>query len=75
VVNRYRYLQRLGGFCQARAQAFGLLAASADTSLLKSISLGDVTAIPSPDAIGFDKSAEPPTAQMVSLLQAGLQRG
>ncbi len=75
VVNRYRYLQRLAGFYQARAQAFRLLAASPDASLLQGVSLGDVTAMLSPDAIGFDKSAEPPTGQMVSLLQAGLKRG
>ncbi len=75
VVNRYRYLQRLAGFYQARAQAFRLLAASPDASLLQGVSLGDVTVMLSPDANGFDKSAEPPTGQMVSLLQAGLKRG
>jgi hypothetical protein len=76
VVNRYRYLQRLSGFYQARAQAFRLLAASApDRSLLRGVSLADLTAMLSPDAIGFDKTAEPPTNQMVSLLQAGLRRG
>lgn len=74
VVNRYRYLQRLAGFYQARAQALRLLAASPDAALLRGVSLGDVTAMLSPDAIGFDKSAEPPTGQMVSLLQAGLRR-
>lgn len=74
VVNRYRYLQRLGGFYQARAQAFRLLAASPDAALLQGVTLADVTAMLSPDAIGFDKSAEPPTGQMVSLLQAGLRK-
>lgn len=74
VVNRYRYLQRLAGFYQARAQAFRLLAASPDAALLQGVTLADVTAMLSPDAIGFDKSAEPPTGQMVSLLQAGLRK-
>ena len=74
VVNRYRYMQRLAGFYQARAQAFRLLAASPDAALLQSVTLADVTAMLSPDAIGFDKSAEPPTGQMVSLLQAGLRK-
>ncbi len=75
VVNRYRYLQRLTGFYQARVQAFLLLAASSpDTALLKDVTLADVTSMLSPDAIGFDKAAEPPTSQMVSLLQAGLRK-
>ena len=75
VVNRYRYLQRLAGFYQARAQAFRLLAASSpDTALLKDITLADVTSMLSPDAIGFDKAAEPPTSQIFSLLQAGLRK-
>ncbi|MEM9782751.1 MAG: hypothetical protein AAF899_09765 [Pseudomonadota bacterium] len=74
-VNRYRYLQRLAGFYQARAQAFELMAASdGGQRLLDGMSLADLTAMLSPDGIGFDKAAEPPTQQLVSLLQAGLRR-
>ncbi len=76
VVNRFRYLQRIAGFYQARAQAFSLLAVSENkTALFDDLSLTDLTNLLSPDSIGFDKSAEPPTAQMVSLLQAGLKKG
>ncbi len=75
VVNRYRYLQRLAGFYQARAQSFRMLAASPDARLLAGVTLADLTTMLSPDGIGFDKTAEPPTNQMVSLLQAGLKRG
>lgn len=76
VVNRYRYLQRLAGFYQARAQAFHLLAASSrDTALMQDMTLADLTSLLSPDAIGFDKSAEPPIREVVSLLQTGLRKG
>ena len=75
VVNRYRYLQRLAGFYQARTQAFRLLAASSpETALLKDVTLLDVTSMLSPDVIGFDKTPESPTSQIVSLLQAGLRK-
>ena len=75
VVNRYRYLQRLAGFYQARAQAFRLLAASSpDTPLLRNVTLADVTGMLSPNGISFDKSAESPTSQIVSLLQAGFRK-
>jgi len=74
VVNRYRYLQRLAGFYQARGQALRMLSVSPDNTLMNGVSLGDLTTMLSPDAIGFDKSAEPPTNHLVSLLQAGLKR-
>ncbi|MBS8227395.1 hypothetical protein [Vannielia litorea] len=75
VVNRYRYLQRLAGFYQARAQALRLWAVQPGGTLMEGVTVADLTAMLSPDGIGFDKSAEPPTGQMVSLLQAGLRKG
>ena len=73
VVNRYRYLQKLAGFYQARAQALRLLAAQADGGFLQGMTLADLTAMLSPDAVGFDKAAEPPT-NLLTLLQSGLRR-
>lgn len=74
VVNRYRYLHRLAGFYHARAHAFRMLAAQGDSALLSGLSIADITAMLSPDAIGFDKSAEPLAGEIVPLLQAGLRK-
>ena len=74
VVNRYRYLQRLTGFYRARSQALRVLAAQPKGGFLKDVTLKDLTDLLSPDVVGFDKSAEPPTNQMLSLLQAGLKK-
>lgn len=77
VVNRYRYLQRLAGFYQARAQAFRMLAASNENdgaALLQNVSLTDMIASLSPDAIGFDKAPDPPAHQVTSLLQSAIRK-
>ncbi|WP_417713133.1 hypothetical protein [Pseudophaeobacter arcticus] len=73
VVNRYRYLQRLASFYQARAQALRILADQGDLKLLEGITLSDLSALLSPDSIGFDSAPEAPTSQLVALLQAGLR--
>jgi hypothetical protein len=73
VVNRYRYLQRLASFYQARAQALHILADQADQTLLKGITISDLATLLSPDSIGFDSAPEAPTQQMVALLQAGIR--
>ena len=75
VVNRYRYLQRLACFHQARGQALQILADQEDQSLLKGITISDLAALLSPDSIGFDSAPEAPTQQMVALLQAGIRAG
>ena len=75
VVNRYRYLQRLASFYQARAQALHILADQADQTLLKGITISDLATLLSPDSIGFDSAPEAPTQQMVALLQAGIRAG
>ena len=75
VVNRYRYLQRLASFHQARGQALQILADQEDQSLLKGITISDLAALLSPDSIGFDSAPEAPTQQMVALLQAGIRAG
>ncbi|MEL6335552.1 MAG: hypothetical protein AAFQ88_02780 [Pseudomonadota bacterium] len=81
VVNRYRYLQRLAGFYRARGDAFRLLAAQAaeraagkDLPMLEGVTLAELTNALSPDAIGFDKAADPPSHHVSSLLQTALKR-
>ncbi|MEM9045244.1 MAG: hypothetical protein AAGC81_11145, partial [Pseudomonadota bacterium] len=77
VVNRYRYLQRLAGFYRARGHAFRMVAAGEpDTPMpmLKDVNLTDLMSSLSPDAIGFDKAADPPTHHVSSLLQTALKR-
>jgi hypothetical protein len=76
VVNRYRYLQRISGFYRARAQAFRFLAASPNLGdeLLKNVTVTDLMAGLSPDGIGFDKSAEPPTQNLVNFIREAIRR-
>ena len=77
VVNRYRYLQRLAGFYQARAQAFRMLADSdpaLGAQLLQHVTATELIASLSPDAIRFDKTAAAPTDNLAALLQAGLRK-
>ncbi|MFQ5566114.1 MAG: WD40 repeat domain-containing protein [Paracoccaceae bacterium] len=77
VVNKYRYLQRLAGFYQARAQAFRMLADSdpgLGAALLKGVTATELIASLSPDAIRFDKTAAPPTDNVATLLQSALRR-
>ncbi len=76
VVNRYRYLQRMAGFYQARAHALRLVAASPQEAdaMLKDVSVTDLMFALSPDAIGFDKSAEPPTQNMISMMREAFRR-
>ena len=77
VVNRYRYLQRLAGFYQARAQAFRMLADSdpaLGANLLKGVTATELIASLSPDAIRFDKTAAAPTDNLAAILQAALRR-
>jgi hypothetical protein len=77
VVNRYRYLQRLAGFYQARTQAFRMLA-DADpglgAQLLQHVTATELIASLSPDAIRFDKTATAPTDNLAAILQAGLRK-
>ncbi len=77
VVNRYRSLQRLAGFYQARAQAFRMLA-DADpglgAQLLQGVTATELIASLSPDAIHFDKTAAAPTDHVAKILQEGLRR-
>lgn len=77
VVNRYRYLQRIAGFYQARAQAMRLMAASpaAAEAMLKDVSVTDLMLALSPDGIGFDKSADPPTQNMMNMFRESMRRG
>ncbi len=77
VVNRYRYLQRLAGFYQARTRAFRMLADSdpaLGAQLLKGVTATELIASLSPDAIRFDKTATPPTDNLAAILQAGLRK-
>ena len=77
VVNRYRYLQRLAGFYQARAQAFRMLADSdpgLGAQLLQGVTATELIASLSPDAIRFDKTAAAPTDNLAALLRAGLRK-
>lgn len=77
VVNRYRYLQRLAGFYRARSQAFRMVAATPQgegAPMLRGVTLTEMMASLSPDAIGFDKAADPPTHHVATLLQAALKK-
>jgi hypothetical protein len=77
VVNKYRYLQRLAGFYQARAQAFRMLADTdpgLGAQLLQGVTATELIASLSPDAIRFDKTAAAPTDNLAALLQAGLRK-
>ena len=77
VVNRYRYLQRLAGFYQARTQAFRMLATSdpgLGAHLLKDVTMTELIASLSPDEIRFDKTAAPPTDKLATILPAALRR-
>ncbi len=72
VVNRYRYLQKLSGFYRGRSQALQLLISLGKDSL-KDINAMDLMTGLSPDSIGFDKAAEPPTQSMMNLVREGLR--
>ena len=76
IFNRYRYLQRIEGFYRARAQALQLLAAAprGSQSMLKDVTVTDLMLALSPDAIGFDKSAESPTQNMMNMFRGALRR-
>lgn len=75
VVNRYRYLQRMEGFYRARAQALRLMAAAPQAdAALKDITITDLMLALSPDGIGFDKSADPPTQNMMNIFREALRR-
>ncbi len=76
-VNRYRYLQRLADFYDGRAQAFRMLANSGPTAagaILHEVSLNDLMAGLSPSSIGFGRAPEPPTQQLMSVLQAAVKK-
>ncbi|MEP4379767.1 MAG: sialidase family protein [Alphaproteobacteria bacterium] len=76
IVNRYRYLQRISGFYRGRAQAIRLLTASPDAQdILKGVPFTDLMATLSPDSIGFDKSAEPPTQNLVGMFRDAIRPG
>ncbi|MEO3427570.1 hypothetical protein AAFN88_01845 [Pelagibius sp. CAU 1746] len=76
VVNRYRYLQRLQGFYRARAQALYLVAADSQETgkLLENVTITDLMHALAPDGIGFDKSAEPPTQNMLHMFREVMRR-
>ncbi len=76
IVNRYRFLLRSEGFYRGRAQAMRILAASPESAerMLKSVSVTDLMATLSPDGIGFDKSADPPTQNMLNMFRESLRR-
>lgn len=77
VVNRYRYLQRLADFYDGRAQAFRMLSrsgSSAAGALLQNVSFNELMSGLSPSAISFGKSPEPPTQELMSMLQVAAKR-
>ncbi|MEM7236752.1 MAG: hypothetical protein AAF501_02850 [Pseudomonadota bacterium] len=77
VVNRYRYLQRLADFYDGRAHAFRMLATAgpeAAGAMLHEVSLPDLMAGLSPEAISFGKASEPPTQQVMAAVQAALRK-
>ena len=66
----------MAGFYQARAHALRLVAGSRQEAdaMLKDVSVTDLMLALSPDAIGFDKSAEPPTQNMISMMREAFRR-
>lgn len=69
--------QRLADFYDGRAQAFRVLAQSgpaAAGAILHNVSRNELMAGLSPSAISFGREAEPPTQQLMSLLQTAIKR-